>query len=181
MIKVGVRKSQAKATPSNNEAVRRSTRKINAPIKYNDNGLMTQVMSVDEPKIFDEAKNHEEWMNAMHQEYISIINNKTWELIELSTSKFPIGCKWLFKIEFNVDGIVDKFKARLVAKGYSQKEGIDYEDTFALVAKMNTIRLTTSLATKFYWVLHQMDVKLAFLNGDLREEIYLIQPKGFVK
>ena len=87
----------------------------------------------------------------------------------------------MFKTKFNVNGIVDKFKARLVAKGYSQKEGIDYEDTFALVAKMNTIRLIISLAIKFDWVLHQMDVKSTFLNGDLREEIYLVQPEGFVK
>ena len=103
--------------------------KIKVPIKYNDYGLMTQIMSVDEPQNFEEAKNHTEWMNAMHEEYISILNNETWELTELPTNKIPIGCKWLFKTKFNADGTIDKFKARLVAKGYSQKEGIDYEDT----------------------------------------------------
>ena len=103
------------------------------------------------------------------------------ELKELLENKILTGCKWLFKTKFNADGTMDKFKARLVAKGYSQKEGIDYEDTFAPVAKMNTIRLMIALATKFDWVLHQMDVKSTFLNGDLREDIYPVQLEGFVK
>jgi len=87
----------------------------------------------------------------------------------------------LYKTKFNADGSIDKYKARFVAKGYSQREGIDYEDTFALVAKMNTIIIMIALATKYDWKLHQLDVKVAFLNGDLKEEIYLVQPEGFVK
>jgi hypothetical protein len=87
----------------------------------------------------------------------------------------------LYKTKFNADGSVDKYKAKLVAKGYSQKEGVDYEDTFSPVAKLNTIRLTIALATQHKWKVHHLDVKSAFLNGDLKEEVYLVQPVGFIK
>eukprot|EP00253_Pinus_taeda_P033382 PITA_33382 len=107
--------------------------------------------------------------------------NHTWDLVELPEVKTPIGCKWLYKPKINADGSIEKLKARLVAKGYSQQEGIDFDDTFAPVAKLNTIRMLISLETKHKWQLHQLDVKSAFLNGDLKEEIYLVQPEGFVK
>ena len=79
----------------------------------------------------------------------------------------------MYKTKFNANGTIDKYKAILVSKGYSQQEGIDYEDTFAPVAKLNTIRLLIALATKYNWKIHQLDVKSAFLNGDLKEEVYL--------
>jgi hypothetical protein len=142
---------------------------------------MTEVMNVIEPLNFKQANEHKEWRDAMKEEYESIMKNDTWELTKLPKNKVPIGSKWLFKPKFNVDGSIDKYKARLVAKGYSQKEGIDYEDTFAPVAKLNTIRLMIALATKHSWKLHQLDVKSAFLNGELKEEVYLVQPEGFVK
>ena len=87
----------------------------------------------------------------------------------------------MYKTKFHIDGIIDKYKARLVAKGYSQEEGIDYEDTFAPVAKWNTIRIMIALATKYNWKVHQLDVKSTFLNRDLKEEVYLVQPEGFIK
>ena len=110
----------------------------------------------------------------MNEEYESIMKNETWELIELPENKVPIGCKWLYKTKFNANGSIDKYKARLVAKGYSQKDGIDYEVTFSLVAKVNTIRIMIALATQHNWKIHQLDVKSSFLNGYLKEEVFLI-------
>ena len=101
----------------------------------------------------------------MHEEIESIYRNHTWDLVELREGKNPIGCKRLYKPKINADACVEKFKARLVAKGYSQQEGIDFDDTFAPVAKLNTIRMLISLATKHKWKLHQLDVKSTFLNG----------------
>jgi len=117
----------------------------------------------------------------MNEEIESILRNDTWDLVELPKNKTPIGCKWLFKPKMNADGSIEKLKPRLVAKGYSQQEGIDFDDTFAPVEKLNTIRMLISLAIKCNWELHQLDVKSTFLNGDLKEEIYLVQPEGFVK
>ena len=117
----------------------------------------------------------------MNEDYNSIMRNKTWELVEFPKDKVHIGSKWLFKSKFKADGSIDNLKARLVAKGYSQQEGIDFEETYAPVAKLNTIRLLVALATKQNWRIHQLDVKSAFLNGDLKEEVYLVQPNGFVQ
>jgi len=80
----------------------------------------------------------------------------------------------LYRSKFNVDGTIDKYKARLVAKGYSQKEVIDYEDTFAPVGKLNTIRIMIILAAKHNWKMHYLDVKFSFFNGELKEEVYLV-------
>ena len=87
----------------------------------------------------------------------------------------------MYKSKFKAYGKIDKYKARLVAKEYSQKEGINYEDNFAPIAKLNTIRVLIALATKHNWKIHQLDVKFDFLNDDLKEEVYLVQPEGFVK
>ena len=104
-----------------------------------------------------------------------------WELVELPKDKVPIGSKWLFKSKLKADGSIEKIKERLVAKGYSQQEGIDFEETYAPIAKLNTIGWLVALATKHNWRIHQLDVKYDLLNGDLKEEVYLVQPEGFVQ
>eukprot|EP00253_Pinus_taeda_P034460 PITA_34460 len=104
----------------------------------------------------------------MHEEMESIYRNHTWDLVELPEGKTPIGCKWLYKPKINADGSVEKYKATLVAKGYSPQEGIDFDDTFSPVAKLNTLRMLISLETKHKWKLHQLDVKSAFMNGELK-------------
>jgi hypothetical protein len=161
--------------------LRRSSRQIQLPERYKDYALMSSISNVIEPMNFDEANEHDEWRNAMEEEYDSIIKNNTWELTELPKHKKPIGCKWIYKPKLKSDGSIDKYKARLAAKGYSQTKGIDYAETFAPVAKLNTLRMLIALATKYHWKLHQLDVKSAFLNGELKEEVYLTQPEGFVE
>ncbi|GJS85558.1 zinc finger, CCHC-type containing protein [Tanacetum coccineum] len=119
------------------------------------------------------------WLGKYY-EIGSIMENNTWVLSDLPPGCKPLGCKWIFKRKMKVDGTIDKFKARLVIQGFRQKEGIDYFDTYAPVARITTIRLLLALAAIHNLVIHQMDVKTAFLNGDLDEEVYMKQPEGFV-
>nr|GEY83007.1 zinc finger, CCHC-type [Tanacetum cinerariifolium] len=117
---------------------------------------------------------------AIQSEIDSIMHNDTWELTDLPPGCKALGCKWILKRKMKVDGSIDKYKARLVIQGFRQKEGIDFFDTYAPVARISTIRLLLALAGIHDLVIHQMDVKTAFLNGDLDEEIYMKQPEGFV-
>ncbi|CAM8927036.1 unnamed protein product [Rhodiola kirilowii] len=117
----------------------------------------------------------------MHDEIKSMNDNKTWKLIPLPKNARAIACKWIFRLkDGNSPAEPPRFKARLVAKGFSQKEGIDYNEIFAPVVKYKTLRLLLAMSTVFNWEIDQMDVKTAFLNGDLEETIYMKQPKGFV-
>ena len=90
-----------------------------------------------------------------------------------------VGCKWVFKTKRDSNGNIERFKARLVAKGYTQKDGIDYKETFSPVSKKDSLRIIMALVAQYDLELHQMDVKTAFLNGDIEEEIYMDQPEGF--
>nr|GFA55698.1 zinc finger, CCHC-type [Tanacetum cinerariifolium] len=117
---------------------------------------------------------------AINNEMDSIIGNNTWVLTDLPPCCKPIGCKWIFKRKLKVDGTVEKFKARLVIQGFKQKSGIDYFDTYASVARISTIRLLIAIASIYSLIIHQMDVKTTFLNGELEEEVYMNQPLGFI-
>ncbi|KAM2306236.1 hypothetical protein ACFXTH_025703 [Malus domestica] len=115
----------------------------------------------------------------MEVEMEALQKNGTWSVESLPQGKRPVGCKWVFTIKHKADGTIDRYKARLVAKGYTQTFGVDYQETFAPVAKMNTIRVLLSLAANFDWPLKQFDVKNAFLHGDLEEEVYMELPPGY--
>jgi len=101
-------------------------------------------------------------------------------LADLPPGSKPIGCKWIFKKKLNPDGSIDKFKARLVAKGYRQKEGVDFFDTYSPVARLTSIRVLIAIASIHNLIVHQMDVRTAFLNGELEEKIYMDQPVGLI-
>lgn len=165
---------------------RRSERQTSRP-KYledyvllaDEEGEMLLLYLNEEPRNFEEARQLKEWIEACKDELQSIEKNKVWSLVELPEGVKPIGLRWLFKIKFNSDGTIKKYKSRLVAKGYVQQYGIDNEEVFAPVARLETIRLLVSIAATRGWEVHHLDVKTAFLHGDLRETVYVTQPEGF--
>ncbi|GJT10989.1 zinc finger, CCHC-type containing protein [Tanacetum coccineum] len=110
----------------------------------------------------------------------SIMGNNTWVLADLPPSCKPLGCKWIFKRKLKVDETIEKFKARLVIQGFRKKLGINYFDTYATVARISNIRPLIALASIYNLIIHQMDVKTTFLNGELDEEVYMNQPQGFI-
>ena len=132
-----------------------------------------------DPISFEEAVKSEKWRNAMNLELESIEKNDTWELTNLPVGGKKIGVKWIFKTKLNENGEIDKHKARLVAKGYAQKYGVDYNEVFAPVARLDTIRLVLALAAQRGWTVYQLDVKSAFLHGVLNEEVFVEQPCGY--
>jgi len=116
----------------------------------------------------------------MKKEYDSLIKNGTWKLVDPPFRAKLIGCKWVYKNKYRSDGSLEKHKVRLVAKGFTQKEGIDYDETFAPIAKWATIHSLLAMLAQHGWKVHQTNVKTTFLNGDLKENIYMKQLEGFV-
>ena len=131
------------------------------------------------PNTVSETLTKREWKDAMREEMSALEKNKTWEIVERPKGKSIVDCKWIFTLKYKADGSLERHKARLVAKGYTQTYGVDYEETFAPVAKMNTVRILLSLVAHYNWQLLQYDVKNAFLHGNLDEEIYMNIPPGF--
>jgi hypothetical protein len=132
-----------------------------------------------EPVNYKEALKTDVWKIAMVEELQSIEKNQTWELVDLPDKKKKIDVKWVFKVKLNPDGQVSKHKARLVARGFLQKQGIDYNKVFAPGARIETVRLVTTIACKNEWSLYHLDVKSAFLNGPLEEMVFVSQPPSF--
>jgi hypothetical protein len=137
------------------------------------------LMSTREPCSFAEAEQDDAWRATMQEEIDSVERNRTWELADLPQGHRAITLKWVYKLKRNEAGEIVKHKARLVARGFVQHEGIDFDEVFASVARLESLRLL-ALAAQEGWQVHHMDVKSAFLNGDLKEEVYVRQPAGFI-
>nr|GFA98389.1 putative RNA-directed DNA polymerase [Tanacetum cinerariifolium] len=135
--------------------------------------------SISDPGNYEEASQEECWRLAMEQEIESIEKNHTWELCDLPTEATPIGVKWVFKTKLNQNGSIDKHKARLVVKGYAQRQGIDYSEVFAPVARWDTIRTILAFAAQQGMKVHQLDIRSAFLYGELEETVFVEKPQGF--
>ncbi|BBH06529.1 ABC-2 type transporter family protein [Prunus dulcis] len=152
-----------------------STEKLSEPLK----AFVHQLSAIHIPTKVSEALKDPKWVQAIKEEMKALEKNQTWTLETIPRGKKTIGCRWVFTIKHNADGSIERYKARLVAKGYTQTYGIDYEETFAPVAKLNTVRVLLSLAANLDWPLHQFDVKNAFLHGELAEEVYMDIPPGY--
>lgn len=137
------------------------------------------LISKSEPTSVNEACKDEHWVEAMKKKLQKIEKNDTWILVPRPKDKNVIRTKWVFGNKLNEQGEVVRNKARLVFKGYSQMEGIDFEETFSPVAKIKVVRLFLAYAAYKDYKVYQMDVKSAFLNGELEEEVYVDQPNGF--
>jgi hypothetical protein len=132
-----------------------------------------------EPKKIDEVLKDVDWVNAMHEELNNFTINQVWELVKRPKDHNVIGTKWVFQNKQDQDGIVVRNKARLVAQGYTQVEGLDFEETYAPVARLKAIRILLAYACAHNIKLYQMDMRSAFLNGYINEEVYVEQPPGF--
>ena len=138
------------------------------------------LLSSTEPRNVSEACKDECWVKAMNEELKQIEKNNTWELVPRPNDNNVIGTKWIFKNKLNENGDVIRNKARFVFKGYAQQEGIDFEETFAPVARLDAIRMFLALSSFHKFKVYQMDVKSTFLNGDLEKEVYIEQTDGFI-
>ncbi|RVW74320.1 Retrovirus-related Pol polyprotein from transposon TNT 1-94 [Vitis vinifera] len=167
--------------PQENMSLRRSTRERRNAISddyivYLQEREVESGMMEDDPINFQQAmksSNSQKWIEAMNEEYKSMQDNKVWELVPLPVGTKPIGCKWIFKTKRDSNGNVERYKARLIAKGFTQKEGIDFKETFSPVSTKDSFRIIMALVAHYDLELHQMDVKTAFLNGDIDETIYM--------
>lgn len=159
----------------------RPVRNARAPDRY---GEWAAVVETDvEPKTFKQAiecSERDNWNEAMTEEISALQKHDTWELVDLPEGRNLVGCKWVYKAKRKSNGDIDRYKARLVAQGYSQEAGVDYDEVFAPVARYTSIRSVLAIANQLDLEVHQMDVKSAFLNGELSDEIFMKQPEGFV-
>ncbi|KAK8534679.1 hypothetical protein V6N12_057323 [Hibiscus sabdariffa] len=174
------------STDLETQPLRRSTRERHEPERYGF--LVTThgdviLVDQDEPKTYHEAvssPDSEKRLEAMRSEMDSMSENQVWTLVEPPEGIKRIGCKWVFKKKTGMDGNVQTYKGRLVAKGFRQIHGVDYDETFSPVAMIKSIRILLAIAAFHDYEIWQMDVKTAFLNRKLEEDVYMTQPEGFV-
>ena len=136
------------------------------------------ISSQYEPQFYHQAVTYKHWCEAIQVDLATIEANHTWFVVSLPSRKHSIGCRWVYKVKHNFDGSIEHCKAQLVAKDYTQQEGVDYLDTFSLVAKLVTVIVLLSFTASHNWHLVQMDVNNTFLNGDLFEDVYMDRPLG---
>ncbi|KAL0454912.1 UNVERIFIED_CONTAM: Retrovirus-related Pol polyprotein from transposon TNT 1-94 [Sesamum latifolium] len=160
--------------------LRRSTRESRVPERYGFVGLTSQLDN--DPKTYREAMSDidsDKWLEAMKFEIDSMGSNQVWTLVDPLKGIRPVGCKWVYNRKLGADGEVTAFKTRLVAKGYTQQPGVDFEETYSPVAMAKSIRILLAIAAWYDYEIWQMDVKMAFLNDFVEEEIFMDQPEGF--
>ncbi|CAB4028654.1 Hypothetical predicted protein, partial [Paramuricea clavata] len=164
------------------QVTRRSERDRRPPAYYGEWATAAN-HDKNEPRTVKEALSSPQktkWVKAMEKEMESLKTNEVWNLVELPENRKAVGSKWVFRVKTDADGTVETHKARLVAQGFSQTFGDDYDETFSPVARFESVRTVIALAAQHGLKLHQMDVTTAFLNGDLKEEVYMKQPEGFI-
>ncbi|CAL2258391.1 unnamed protein product [Prunus armeniaca] len=149
-------------------------------VRYQVPRAFLTVIDDVEPTCFSQASKHPAWHTEISEESNALLQNQTWSLVPPFPTHTPVGCKWVFRIKRHFDGIVEHYKAYLVAKGFHQRPDIDYFETFSPIVKPATIRNVLSLAVSRWWSLRQLDVKNAFLHGFFQEDVYMVQPLGFV-
>ena len=141
--------------------------------------FLAAVISGVEPKRYHDAIKHKVWCDSMKEEVTAHEEQGTWDIASLPPGKTAVSSQWVYKIKYNPDGTIRRHKSRLVANGNKQVQGKDFEETFAPVIKMGTVRMLLRIAAAKKWEVHQMDVHNAFLHGDLEEEVYMRLPPGF--
>jgi hypothetical protein len=166
-----------------NEPPRRSQRARRSAISNDYEVYVSEEIQIEGDSVsFEEvmrSAHSSKWLDAMEDEMRSVSVNKVWDLEEILKGAKTVECKWVYKMKCDSNGNIERFKARLVAKGFTQREDIDYTETFYPVSCKNSLRIIMELVTHYDLELHQMDVKTPFLNGDLLENVYMAQLKGF--
>ncbi|GJU39714.1 retrovirus-related pol polyprotein from transposon TNT 1-94 [Tanacetum coccineum] len=173
------------------EAIENNTKVVNNSSKEDESIEVDEVVNIKEsknhpleqviePKNVNEALGDESWVIAMQEELNQFVVNDVWDLVPLPMSQTVIGTKWVFRNKLDENGIVSRNKARLVAQGYNQQEGIDYDETYALVARLESIRILLAIACANDFKLYQIDVKSAFLNGFYKRRGLRCSTSGFI-
>ena len=165
--------------PFDSHALRRSHQVITLPSHLCEFHCFSALASLQEPMNFHEASSNPLWQQAMKEELDALHKTGTWDLVDLLSGKYAISCKWVYKIKTRSDGTIDRYKARLIPRGFTQEYGIDYEKTSAHVARLSFVRTLVVVSAARKWLLFHMDVKNAFLNGELLEEVYMKLPPGY--